>query len=256
MSERTIKHFGGNKKLVNELVSTGLWIRRGDGDLEYRDWLKYQPCKEKVLSDRAEGAERKLAYRHKSQPNVPTAPRSDSAGCPPVASAGVTEAPRIGLASASLSPDPDPDPGSLLLLKEDLTLSSPNTIVGVNADMWHVFHHWATVWGKKLPATKFTDGRKAAVKARLKTYPLSDLIDAVDGARLSPHYLGQNDSGQVYDDLRTILLNDDRLEQHRDRKRRGGNQPVRLNGSNITPAARAAAPEDYEADNHNGWPAS
>jgi hypothetical protein len=125
--------------------------------------------------------------------------------------------------------------------------------VGVTADMWHVFNRWVEIWGKKLPATKFTPKRKRVVRDRLKRYPLADLVDAVEGAHLSPHHLGRNDSGEVYDELELHLRSDEHLEKHRDRKRRGGNTiPVNTNGKHAGPS-EVVTQAQLAADKVGGW---
>jgi hypothetical protein len=58
VTARVKKH----RKLAEELVSRGLWITRVDG-WEIKDYLKFQPSKEKVLADRESAAGRQRNWR-------------------------------------------------------------------------------------------------------------------------------------------------------------------------------------------------
>lgn len=58
VTARVKKH----RKLAEELVQRGLWITRPNG-WEIKDYLKYQPSKEKVLADREAAAERQRNWR-------------------------------------------------------------------------------------------------------------------------------------------------------------------------------------------------
>ena len=83
------------------------------------------------------------------------------------------------------------------------------------SDVDQVFAHWKVVMGKSA-ATRLTAGRKTSVKARLKNYTVDDIKKAIDGCAKSPHHMGGNDQGTVYDDLTLICRNDDKLEYFRD----------------------------------------
>ncbi len=45
--------FGANLNQIERLVSSGLW-KRGDGIVEFHDWLEYQPAKEELIQKRKE----------------------------------------------------------------------------------------------------------------------------------------------------------------------------------------------------------
>lgn len=46
------------RRWVNELVNAGLWISRGGGEFEIKDYLIYNPTKEQVKEDRRKARER------------------------------------------------------------------------------------------------------------------------------------------------------------------------------------------------------
>ena len=74
-----------------------------------------------------------------------------------------------------------------------------------------VFEYWKKIHEKGGRVT-FTKERQKAVIARLKKYSVSDLFDAIDGCRLSPHHQGDNSTGTVYDDLELICRNETKVE--------------------------------------------
>lgn len=66
-----------------------------------------------------------------------------------------------------------------------------------------VFDYWRQVMGH--PRAKLDDKRKRKIRARLKDgYTIEDLKAAIDGCKRSPHHMGQNDRGTVYDDIELI----------------------------------------------------
>ncbi len=75
-----------------------------------------------------------------------------------------------------------------------------------------VFQYWKTICGKG-DRTTFTDKRKKAVINRLKKYSVKDIFDAIDGCKRSPHHVGLNDTGTVYDDLELICRSDTHVER-------------------------------------------
>lgn len=66
-----------------------------------------------------------------------------------------------------------------------------------------VFAYWQRIMNH--PQSKIDAKRDKAIKARLKDgYTVEQLCKAVDGCKLSPHHMGQNDSRTVYDDIELI----------------------------------------------------
>lgn len=91
-----------------------------------------------------------------------------------------------------------------------------------------VFDHWITTMGKTSQA-KLTDKRKKCVEARLKEgYTVDQIKQAIEGCAKSPHHMGQNDSGTVYDDLTLICRSGDKVEQFANNVAKF--QPTYLNG--------------------------
>lgn len=81
-----------------------------------------------------------------------------------------------------------------------------------SADVSAVFSYWQTRLNH--PTAKLTAERKRKVQARLREgYSVEQIKQAIDGCASSPFHLGQNDNGQVYDDLELICRNGSKIEQ-------------------------------------------
>lgn len=84
-----------------------------------------------------------------------------------------------------------------------------------------VFDYWRTAM-KKSQRTKLDAARKRVIASRLKDgYDVDDLMKAIRGCSLTPHNMGQNDRGEVYNDL-TLILRD---AAHVDRFIRNADHP-------------------------------
>jgi len=70
-------------------------------------------------------------------------------------------------------------------------------------DVEEVFAYWQSTL--KHPRAKLDRKRRDKIRLRLKDgYSTSDLMAAIDGIRKSAHHMGQNQQGQVYDDIELI----------------------------------------------------
>ena len=94
--------------------------------------------------------------------------------------------------------NPEPEPTR----EKTLLSSSPGERDG-SGDVRTVFEFWKQAMGH--PRAKLDSKRQTKIKARLKDgYTVEDLCKAVDGCRRSPHHMGENDQGAVYDDIELI----------------------------------------------------
>lgn len=92
-------------------------------------------------------------------------------------------------------------------------------------DVETVFAAWQEIMGK--PKARLTSERRDKIAARLKSYPIDDLLDAIRGCAASPFHMGRNDGGREYNDLTLIFRNDSKLEGFRDSFRKtGGTRPA------------------------------
>lgn len=88
-------------------------------------------------------------------------------------------------------------------------------------DIAEVFDFWTYTMNKDSAKTKLTDKRRQKIKARLKTYPVDDIKQAIVNCRNSPFHNGTDkNNSKVYDDLELICRDDTKLEQFRDMENR------------------------------------
>lgn len=77
-----------------------------------------------------------------------------------------------------------------------------------------VFDAWQRSTGRT--RTHLDDKRRRLIRTALASYPVEDVIAAVDGWRHSPHHRGENDRQTVYNDLSLLLRNGENIERFRD----------------------------------------
>ncbi len=74
-----------------------------------------------------------------------------------------------------------------------------------------VFKHWQKVMGH--PGAKLDDKRKAFIAKALKLYPIETCLKAIDGCWKTPHNMGDNDRGGIYDAVGVIFKSADNIER-------------------------------------------
>jgi hypothetical protein len=78
-----------------------------------------------------------------------------------------------------------------------------------------VYGHWLTVMGKDPNRTKLTGDRERKIRARLADgYSVDDLKAAIDGCRLSPWHMGDNDRGTPVNDIEQICRGGRQTDDH------------------------------------------
>lgn len=95
-----------------------------------------------------------------------------------------------------------------------------------------VFDAWRESTGKH--KAKLDPKRRRLIGTRLKDYPVEDLVDAVQGWKLSPHHRGENDRHTVYNNLDLLLRDAERIEHFRDLQRDG--PPTVVSGALVASA--------------------
>lgn len=79
-------------------------------------------------------------------------------------------------------------------------------------DVREVFTYWQQAMGH--PQAKLDAKREKAIKARIKDgYTVGQLCQAVDGCKLSPHHMGQNETRTIYDDIELICRDGSRVDK-------------------------------------------
>ena len=88
--------------------------------------------------------------------------------------------------------------------------------IPVSDDVQEIFNHWVYRMGKT-DQTKLTKKRKSKIIDRLKDgYTVDYIKSAIDGCAKSPHHMGQNDQGTVYDDIELICRESTKMENFAD----------------------------------------
>jgi len=81
------------------------------------------------------------------------------------------------------------------------------------SDAREVFDYWAATFGH--PKAKWSPDRKTKIEARLREgYTVAQLRHVCDGVKGSPHHMGKNDSGKVYDSIGLLFRNADNVEKY------------------------------------------
>lgn len=76
----------------------------------------------------------------------------------------------------------------------------------------HVFEHWKTIMNH--PDAKLDFSRKNGIKKALTAgYSVTDLCKAIEGCQQTPHNMGDNDRGQLYNNLQIILRDADQIDR-------------------------------------------
>lgn len=92
--------------------------------------------------------------------------------------------------------------------KESRKVASPpvelhSTDGAKSADVERVFDHWRTVHGHD--RAQLDDKRRRIIRAALKRFDPDELCESISGYRNSPHHMGQNQAGTVYDSIELFL---------------------------------------------------
>jgi hypothetical protein len=209
--------FGGGedatwKLVVEDLLEAGLWIEE-KGGYRIHDYHDYQPSREAALKLR----EDRSAAGHKG-------------GKASAKARGQASASANAQAKSNPVPVPVPPTTGVQVIPEDEPLGVVTHVeqtrpVGIHpATVQQVFDAWQHSTGKH--KARLDDKRRRKIQQALKTYPLEDILDAVQGWRNSPHHCGQNDRGTVYNDLELLLRDAKHIEAFRDLARDGPGVPI------------------------------
>lgn len=92
----------------------------------------------------------------------------------------------------------------------DVTLHSSSS-TSLKDTICQVFDYWKQVMNH--PQAKLTKDRENKIRMRLNEgYSVEQIKQAVDGCKLSPHHMGENDRNTVYDDIELICRSGSKLE--------------------------------------------
>lgn len=106
-----------------------------------------------------------------------------------------------------------PDPDSLISdsLKKPMSVSQAKTDE-LAEQVKGIFEYWKKTMGKD-GKSKLTKKRESKIRARLKDgFSPREICEAIKGCAKSPHHMGQNDTGAIYDDLELICRDDSKIK--------------------------------------------
>jgi hypothetical protein len=113
--------------------------------------------------------------------------------------------PGASLVVAGLIPDSlIPDPGSPTPSKT-LVEQKPD-------DGLAVFQHWQAVMNH--PRSAYDSKRETLIKKHLKNYTVDDCKQAIDGCASTPHNMGENKDGRVYDSFELIFRDSKHIDDY------------------------------------------
>lgn len=187
------------------LVEAELW-ETVDGGYQIHDYADYQPTREDaddLSAKRAEAGSRGGRAKRKQTDSKLLSNMDAKAD----QVAGKSEAKDKHRDPVPV-PDPDPDPDPV-----PPNGGSPPSTVDPH-DIQAVMDHWNARWVPspwKRPL-RLTDKRRTHIRARLRTFRLDDLCQAIDLLRESPFHAGQNDRGWVADP-EYLFRSDDQVEK-------------------------------------------
>jgi len=167
---------------------------------------------------------------HKGKSRNPACPRETHGG-PPEPSGGFQSTREDAGGLQSDTGVLRPDLGSRKGIRD---LGKVNTVVEQarpDDPISTVFDAWREATGKH--RAKLDDKRLRRIKGALRSYSLTDVLDAVRGWQHSPHHRGENDQGTVYNELDLLLRDAAHIEQFRDLWRHG---PPRVLGKQTAKA--------------------
>lgn len=123
--------------------------------------------------------------------------------------------------------------------QEKTLMSGKPDAAPVDNSVKDVFEHWQQVMGH--PKAKLSNDRRRKIQARLRDgMTVEDLKAAIDGCRASPHHMGENDTGTVYDSIELIFRTTEKAEWFASLRQKGGKvtDPTDLAAARIEKAAR------------------
>jgi hypothetical protein len=116
--------------------------------------------------------------------------------------------------------------------------------------IYAVYEHWLEVMAK--PRSMLTKQRKDKIAARLhEGFSVEDLKKAIDGCKVSPFHMGENERQTVYDDIELICRNGGKVEQFINfLSRKGGLRNVggKLSNRYVSGESTSAPAVDLEAE--------
>ena len=201
---------------VDALVRAGLLVV-AEGGYRLHDYLEHNSSRADIEASREASRERKAKSRStaklmRSRVTVAVTGRVTDAVSPAGSPfAGERE---IELEEKEHTSSPANDAPAVstpaLALEEPKTGAPAPASASAGGVVVELFRHWQRVHGH--PSAKLDAPRRRAIERALKSHGVDVVRAAIDGCAKSPFHKGENDRGQVYDDLTLILRNASKIE--------------------------------------------
>ena len=111
-----------------------------------------------------------------------------------------------------------------------------------------VFKFWQETFNH--PRSAFDDTRKVLIKKQLKHYSVDDLKKAIHGCSVTPHNMGDNNQGAIYDSIKLILRDAEQIDRFMNIS---DNPPTGKNIITIEQTKRAAKAQSTRIMESMGW---
>ena len=204
---------------VDALVSAGL-LEVAQGGYRLHDYLEHNSSRADIEASREASRERMAKTRAARKPHSNsgcTATTPATNGATPTATFAATQ--RATFAERSFAGEREiereeeqksaRDAQPSLALDPTTGADAPAS-ASAGGVIAKVFDHWRAV--HKHPGAKLDANRRKVIQQAIKSHGLEVTLAAIDGCANSPYHQGQNDRGQVYDDLSLILRNAAKIE--------------------------------------------
>ena len=206
----TALSIAGRERVLATLTTVGLLDEIDDDSLEIHGYLERNPSRSSVERERASNRDRQRRFAENSHakrkaaqaPNaVSNASRNAVTNDAPVPSRPVQE---------EETPTPLAEPTPALALEEPKTGADAPASASAGGVVVELFRHWQRV--HKHPTAKLDAKRRKAIERAVKSHGADVVRAAIDGCAKSAFHQGENDRGQVYDDLTLILRDASKIE--------------------------------------------
>lgn len=204
---------------VDALVRAGLLVV-AEGGYRLHDYLEHNSSRADIEASREASRERMAKTRaarksHSNSGCTATAPATN------VATTRATFAERSFAGEIELDQEEERDTSKrdepapvaqaqALALEEPKTGADAPASASAGGVVVQLFQHWQRVHGH--PTAKLDAKRRRAIERALKSHGADVVRAAIDGCAKSAFHKGQNDRGQVYDDLTLILRDASKIE--------------------------------------------
>jgi hypothetical protein len=193
------------RKLTAALCEAGMWVVEDSG-WRIHDYLDFHPSKAELDEKRRADRRRKQASGRNGKPTEskrnPDGIQAESGRNP------------AGFQAASESPVPSRPVKGADAPVEPSRLHDAAARLKAD-DVTAVFDAWITSTGRT-NRTLLDDKRRRLIRRALQSYPLADVIAAVQGWQQSPHHRGENKTSTVFNDLELLLRDAKHIEMFRD----------------------------------------